>query len=459
MYEEVCLVCGRPTDVDGRIYCSDRCESIDSTSPSISTSSSAVHSPYLHSMNGPSNLADVPALVSSALGSSLAAHRSHKTQANRLSISSSSSSVGCPALFEDDLISNKQSHIALSYARRPSTTNNRSTIPLLHRRSSSTSSPPASSRSFSQSVSSRFLTTDDDYSDAPPASVSSVSSARSHSRRERPHSSLKSRYTDDIDKDETVTSKSKRNRASLPAYFSLLNSTSTSPATGRTPRFPSSLLALSRSLHSSPGTPRVAGPVVDTTIAYAHAQAQARPVPAEMTPRGRGRRHESRARALPGSSRSPNPQPHAHIYSHVQDHAPSRQHGPSTRARLDSVEKVMDWVAQSPVVNALPSSICGRTHTRRRNSSPARSKPRAGTILPGSDMSGLSDALAQSLRVTGAEKAYEKDGEERRGRRRVNELDAPPEGIDTYVAPGYGNGRSGLKARERERARRAMGAL
>ncbi|EMD38069.1 hypothetical protein CERSUDRAFT_113212 [Gelatoporia subvermispora B] len=492
MFEEVCLVCGRPTSVDGRIYCSDQCESIDSTSPSVSTTSSAVPSPYLHSMTNPGNLADVPALMPSALGASLAAHQSRKTQANRLSVSSSSSSVcwsaitddeedSSPALFEDDLmykhdllgpdvgsskssgplgiLLSKQSHIALSYARRPSTTNNRSTIPLLHHRSSSTSSPPTPSRSLSQSVSSPFLMTDDDYSDAPPASVSSVSSARSHSRRERPHSSMRMHQSDDADKDETVTSKPKRNRASLPAYFSLLNSTSTSPATGRTPRFPSSLHALSRSLHSSPGTPRVAGPVVDTTMAYAHAQTRA--VPAEMTPRGRGRRHESRARAS-STSRSPSPQPHVHAHSHAahaRDHAAAR-HGPSMRARLDSVEKVKDWVAQSPVVNvALPSSIRGRTHAHRRNSSPARSKPRPAIILADSGVSGLSEAIAQSLRVTDTEKALEMSEDDRRGRRKANELDVPPVGVDHQVAPGYGNGRSGLRARGRDREHRAVGAL
>ena len=42
---------------------------------------------------------------------------------------------------------------------------------------------------------------------------------------------------------------------------------------------------------------------------------------------------------------------------------------------------------------------------------------------------------------------------DRRGRRRLDELDRPPVGVDNLRAPGFGAGRSGLMARERERGR------
>ncbi|KAI0934655.1 hypothetical protein AcV5_006426 [Taiwanofungus camphoratus] len=500
MYEEVCLLCGKPVNADGRAYCSDECESLDATSPSISTSSSAYPSPYLHSMNGPGNLADVPALVPSALGRSLNASP-YKTHKNRLSVSSSSTSDFAWSTFTDDedddsvspgllsgggedelihksdlfnadvgnaKLSGSLGHIlnrptgsGLSYARRPSSTNNRSTIPLLHRRTSSIamSSPPATGSGFPQSAPAPNSPAEDDFSDAPSASISSVSSAHSYGAHER-RRTRKSRASEgnqsgEQDKEaDTVTSKSGRNRASLPAYFSLLTS-STSPSSTRTQRFPSSLqtlTALTRSFQSSPPTPRVANPILDSTTTYA------RPSGVEATPRGRKRDPDARSTSSRRSAaRSP---PRQLTRDMVAAQGPSPPHrnahiGPQARARIDSVEKVFDWVSNSPVVG---TQVRGRTLTRRNSSPPP--KPSLDTLLGRRESDDQFDvvreALARSLHIhhyvpdNGYESRVLRDGT--RGRRRANEIDEPPMGVDNREAPGFGNGRSGLRARERGRA-------
>ncbi|KAH9950265.1 hypothetical protein B0H21DRAFT_564151 [Amylocystis lapponica] len=492
MYEDVCLCCGRPLSPDGRAYCSDECESIDATSPSISTTSSTYPSPFLPSANG-ANLADIPALVPSALGRSLnaAAYRGHQ---NRLSISSSSNSSAAwsayadeedegaslallaaagedecgynPDLLGPDVGSSKSSgsygplltshrNPGLSYARRPSSTNNRSTIPLLHRRTSSVSDPPKSSGGTSGSAPAPFY--EDDASDVPSASISSASSAQSHGRvLRRSRKSVGDAVSpEDENNAETVSAKTKRNRASLPAYFSLLTS-STSPSASRTQRFPSSLrtlTSLSRSLQSSPPTPRIANPILDPITAYAHAQTHARSSGVEATPRGRGRKREPNARSPSSNHRSPyrspprqparaaptSPPPRAYMHAHV---------GPQARARLDSVEKVFDWVSHSPVVNM---QARGRTLTRRNSSPPA--KPRFEMLLADADLDAgsevVQEALVDSLRDATLDGGD--DRERRRGRRRANELDGVRRSPEHRAAPGFGNGRSGLRARERER--------
>ena len=77
-----------------RAYCSDECESQDITSPSISTTSSAHPSPFLRSShNTPSHLAEVPALLPSALGQSFGARKpSHRVRHSESSSSNSSTS-------------------------------------------------------------------------------------------------------------------------------------------------------------------------------------------------------------------------------------------------------------------------------------------------------------------------------------------------------------------------------
>ena len=241
---------------------------------------------------------------------------------------------------------------------------------------------------------------------------------------------------EDAEKEDTVTGKKRRNRASLPAYFSLLVSTSTTP---RSHKGVSALSMLSRSLHSSssPPTPRVAHPVVDTTTAFAVAQparvSKARTQIPETAPRGRSKRRDPDGRSS-SSRRSPSrsPRPRAHVHQSAQ-----------ARARLDSMEKVADWVAHSPVVAA--GVRAARQLAQRRNSSPPP--------LPKFEKMDLRDTDVEfdAGYVGGAVEFEEvEQGEERRGRRRTNELDKMPYGADRN-APGYGNGRSGLLSRERGR--------
>ncbi|OBZ75267.1 hypothetical protein A0H81_04093 [Grifola frondosa] len=454
MFEEVCLLCGRPTSADGRAYCSDECESQDTTSPSISTTSSAYPSPHLQSsMNAPGNLAEVPALVSSALGHSLTSLEGYKTHnRNRRSISSSStSSLGWSALDDEeddsvnlafnlgsedefncnpemsgaDVCSLKSAgsyghllhpHSALSYARRPSTTNNRSTIPMLHRRTSSNSIPASAAKGVSRSV--PYYSTEDD-SDVPSTSISSFSSARSNGRRDR-HlqmtSDTASQEESEREKDSESISRSKRNRTSLPAYFSLLSMTNPSSVHSR--RSPSSLQtlsAISKSLQSSPPTPRLANPLADTATAFlqtqAQAQAQARASPQDVEPscRGRSQRRDPGGRS---SSSRQSPSPSRRQPSRASAVSPCLHHiGPHTRARLDSMEKVIDWVAHSPVLEKMLDADSGVEF----------------------------GALEQQAVVD----LDDDEGYDVRGRRRVDELDDSPDGLGRD-APGFGNGRTRL---------------
>ncbi|KAI0371692.1 hypothetical protein BV20DRAFT_941277 [Pilatotrama ljubarskyi] len=491
MYEEVCLLCGRPVLADGRPYCSDECESLDVTSPSISTTSSPQPSPLLHSTANASGVpSEVPALLPSALGHSLReARRSHRIRHSESS--SSNSSVSWSALeddYDDDAAnpalysagtddefaiypdyasaepgSSKPSSYSLyrnprsslAYVRRPSSTNNRSLIPMLHHRGSSVSTP--SSNGMSRSVP-QCCSTEDDSSDVPSACASSVS-GRSRRRSGRKSTDSVPHVTDDSEreKDDTVTGKNRRNRASLPAYFSLL--ASTSPASARSQKSLSSLQTLSmvsRSLQSSssPPTPRLAKPVVDMTTAFATAQqsrvSKSYVVTADVAPRGRSRQRDPDGRSSSSrrsSSRSPGARAQPHRSAHV-------------RARLDSMEKVADWVAQSPVVAAsvriARQQVQQHPHQRRNSSPPP---------LPKFEKLHLRDAGIDidASHSNSAVEEFEEDDEfggsamsgSRRGRRRPDELDTAPPGVDRN-APGFGNGRSGLLARERTRGRTAI---
>ena len=417
------------TSSSSRVYCSDECESLDSASPSISSAaSSAYASPYLPSMkNAPGNL-DVPALVPSALG-----HRA------RYSISSSSNSSTAWELATDEVeadayVPNEHYHdmlsaegqkspSALMYARRPSTTNHRSTVPTLHRHTSAASSS-VSSAGLSHGMSSPFYAyTEDDTSSL------CISELSLHEEA------------------DTASARRKAKRTSLPAYFSLLQGSSVSsvpaasPSTtsshARRPGVPSALQAISRSLQASPTTPKVSHATV--TISNAETQAHIPSLAASTSTarqpepqRGRGRHRERDADIRSASSRrstarSPPRQ--------------QRQLSAAQRARLDSVEKVAEWVSASPVL-AAPHG-----HTRR-NSSPQR-KPRFDFV----------EALTRGLKGCAVD-SEDDDADERRvvereqyertlrGRRRVEELDE----AQMQDAPGLGSGRSGLMARERGRA-------
>ncbi|EKM55061.1 uncharacterized protein PHACADRAFT_255400 [Phanerochaete carnosa HHB-10118-sp] len=416
MFEEteVCIQCGRP--VDGRIYCSDECESLDSASPSLSSATSSVHpSPSVTSMKS-SNL-DIPALVPSMLG-----HRP------RYSLSSSSaSSAGWSSVTTDDddddpyvyteqidmLADGSKSPGYLSglvYARRPSATNHRSIVPTVHRHTSAVSSS-ASSSGVSRGLPSPFYASTED--DASSVCISELSL-----------------HEDD------ASARRKAKRTSLPAYFSLLQSSSVKPSSGLTAssprRTPSTLQAISRSLHASPTTPTVSHATVVLTNAEAHIESTT----TSPISRGRGRRRERDSDIRSSSSRRSTAR------------SPPRHLSAAQRARVDSIEKVAEWVSSSPVIALAPG---------RRNSSPQR-KPKYEFV----------EALTRGLRDCAfASSSEDDDGEAKtdvsredmdrtiRGRRRMDELDE----VLPAGAPGYGNGRSGLKARERGRgvASRAIG--
>ncbi|KAH8106875.1 hypothetical protein BXZ70DRAFT_903686 [Cristinia sonorae] len=460
-----------------QVYCSDECESLDATSPSASASSSAYPSPYLRStMNAPGNLADIPPLVPSALGGSKA-HRGHRAQ---YSISSSStSSAGWSALSDEEdedasyphvniegensfvpegygegsLKSSLHPHSALLYARRPSTTNHRSTIPLLHKRASSTSSPLTAPVKSPLRVPLSSPTAEDDLSDVPPMSLSSsVSSTRSRKDTVRPaKKDTVSASAHDASEDPTVSNKRRtRNRTSLPAYFSLLQMSPSSPPTSQSSSSSNSrqaLANLSQSLRASPATPRLAHPLLHT--AHAHAEPASRSATTvETTPRGRFERRNPETRSISGRrslGRSPPRQPSR---TKASSPSPCRHHPPlgsQARARLDSVEKVFEWVSNSP------SHLRGRTVTRRNSSPPAKPNKRELAKDTGAVRDLYTRCMQQAV-LDDEEMQRPRRKEDIRGRRTTGELDDLETNPD---APGYGNGRSGLKTRERQRGRTA----
>ena len=358
---------------------------------------------------------DVPALVPSVLG-----HRA------RHSISSSSNSSTTwsavtdeeeadPYIYAEqpypDMLSAEPPkspgyQSGLFYARRPSTTNHRSTVPTLHRHTSAASSS-VSSLGVSHGMPSPFYaSTEDDTSSV------CISELSLH------------------DETDAAAARRKNKRTSLPAYFSLLQGSSVSSTSAASPsgatnhrRVPTALQAISRSLQASPTTPKVTHATVDLTQAVSTFESVAAPA----TTRGRGRHRERDPDVRSASSRR----------STARSPPRQRQLSAAQRARLDSVEKVVEWVSASPVVGAAPSA--------RRNSSPQR-KPRYEFV----------EALTRGLKGCAIESDVEDEEEEEReeyektmrGRRRVNELDEPLR----YDAPGLGNGRSGLRGRERGRA-------
>lgn len=412
--------------VNRQIYCSDECSNLDAVSPSVSSSSSALSSPHMDYAIG----GEVPALVPSALGSALSSYQGR----NRYSVSSSSaSSVSWSTLTdeEDNLSvgiedeysnypgssdaqssiyegSSKSSSIihvpqpsrssALSYARRPSATNHHSTIPQLHRRTSS-----SSSSGFAQGI---------------PQSAPSIQSPKTADHYLAFGVGEHDHYYSEADREQekaTVSPKTKRtrNRASLPAYFSLLQMSSpqrTSPVSSST------------NTNASPPTPKMtlaAGPATAASQPKLLMSPSSPPAAVEATPRGRQR--------IAGSSRSSRRSQHSRSHSHSRN--PSRPPPPQfniRRGRLDSrssVEQVFDW-SSGPMHRGRP--------TVRRNSSP----------LPKTFFDDSSAVLSgsENNRTRG-----------RRGRVALNELEGM--GFNTE-APGFGNGRSGLVHRKLETSAR-----
>ncbi|KAH0830646.1 hypothetical protein J3R83DRAFT_2101 [Lanmaoa asiatica] len=397
MFEEICLTCSRQLPDDSRAYCSDECEALDvHNSPSISSASSALSSPHIdHTLGG-----EVPALVPSALGNALGSFRKR----DRYSTSSSSSSVSWsiftdaeddePVVGIDDdsgyeadsveggidaSIRSVGSHhsaklSSLMYTRRPSATNHHSMIPLLHRRTSSSSS-----------LNHIPSPTDDE--------LDFTHEASHHGRHELPV------LAREPEKDRsTVTSKTKksRNRASLPAYFSLLQISSPQ----RTQVLPPPGNTVSHNPRPSPPTPKLASLLTASGLRST----------LESTPRGRRR----------------DPEPPQYTDSRSRSRTRQSTMAPESRGCQDSrgsVEQVFDWSC-APLPRGRP--------TARRNSSPL---PKMVLCMQEFEDPALVASIAHN---------------ERRGRYRTHELEGRGSSRD---APGLGNGRSGLKERERTAGR------
>ncbi|KAF9469271.1 hypothetical protein BDZ94DRAFT_368359 [Collybia nuda] len=408
MFEEICLVCGKYLQEDGQAYCSEDCQSLDTSSPSISSASSALSSPNLgYAVGG-----DVPALVPSVLGSALHkyTHRSREYYVSSSSASSTSWSaltdeedndvaVGITGEYSfhdsgDSLYegSSKSPNFtysmrpsALSYTRRPSGINNHSTVPHLHKRTSSGHVHEIPRSAPLQS----HLSTDDDgaYSDF----------------------GLSSRDESDADvqssKDASTSSRSKRtrNRASLPAYFSLLQMSNPSDDKRSSPVSSSSGNTIAR---RSPPTPKVplAGLSHASLVSHATPRGRRR-APGEVPDGGRSI-SSSKSRSRPRNA--------------LPDFSPR-----PFRERLDSkasIEKVLDW-------SSAPGLARGRATIRRSSS------PTPKMILSAIPLEDHSRAVVSGNRVDAhfPRKA--------RGRAKAEEFDEE--------APGFGNGRSGLLDRER----------
>lgn len=426
MFEEICLTCSKHLPDDryfppplpawssltfsfySRAYCSDECENLDMyNSPSISSASSALSSPYLDYAPG----GEVPALMPSALGTALS---NGFQKRGGHSVSSSSTSSASWSIFSD---AEDEGHTSvgieddppyegdgldvgvssdgfarsaaflhppkssgLSYARQPSSTNNRSTIPLLHRRTSSTSS------SGFRHVPSSAEGDADSMSDVP----------RSF-HEEKPS---------EQDYNLTLTSKPKksRNRASLPAYFSLLQVSS--PQRSSPPLSSSSGNTVSLSARGSPPTPKLASLLAISAL---------RPT-GEATFRGRRRQ--------PDMSRSSRSDSRSRSRTRQQTLVPGPRERQDSRS---SVEQVFDWTC-APLPRGRPSV--------RRNSSPLPKIMSQFEEMP---------FVVSSINET----------RERRGRFKREELGGP----SSRDAPGYGNGRSGLREREVERQRAVAAGL
>ena len=402
-----------------RAYCSDDCENNDMYSPSISSSSSVLSSPQLgYALGG-----DVPSLMPSALGSAL----KNYTVKNSYSVSSSSSASsaswslftdeedqeanpqysssseydGPDAIFDSNMkvqnLINFVNPSALSYTRIPSSTNNQSLVPQVKPRSSS-----RHVRGFPRSVPIQPHVPDD-----------GASSDADFSSNEPLDSD--SEINSNSDRDDLITAKTKRsrNRASLPACFSLLQLMSPLKPIRSSPISSSSENATVR---QSPPTPRVPSKRPGSTLEISPTV-----VPLSSlhdTPRGRRREagHSSCGNRSGNSSRSSSRRPrrsHADDSPHCADH--HARHSP----------RRVDWPAQE---FALP--IRGRL-TIRRSSSPLSRM--------------ISDSMSAELRSTGSNPFGSRSRPRPRGRTRVEDLEGIGSSID---APGYGSGRTGLLNRE-----------
>lgn len=389
-------------------------------SPPISSSSSVLSSPQLGYTPG----GEVPSLMPSALGSAL----KRSTTKSRYSVSSSSSASW--SIFTDDedqdpnhpysSSSSVYSHdapdplsepnvkvqnfinsvnaSALSYTRIPSGTNNHSLVPQVKHHSSSRHVRGFPIKSLVLPDDGASSASDADFSSNDPLDSDSEANANSQS---------------DV---RLVTAKTKRsrNRASLPACFSLLQiASSLKPI--RSP--PVSSSSGNATVHQSPPTPKVPskrpGSILDISPTI---------VPLSSlydTPRGRRREagHSSCGnRSNSSHSSSRRRRLHADDSLRPTDHPD----GPSR-------ERLFDWSGEGF------APIRGRLNVRRSSSPLSRKTP---------------DTTNAELRPIGGTQIGRSRPRLIKGRARVEQAD----GVGSLLeAHGCRNGRSGVVDRERAR--------
>jgi hypothetical protein len=492
MFEDCCLACGRVLRDDGyvsfsfsplpptpsssspRPYCSgDDCHSKDSTSPSVSSTSSAYSSPNFGYATG----GDVPPLLPSALGYAFSTHTR-----DRNSISSSSASSTAWSLTDEDeddsalavysdrefdssydgipksphyTSSNNSSQ--LFYARLPSGTNNRNAYTHLHHRTSSSSfsaqsapksipirSPPSTEdeASFSDGLSSR----EDDEELLYSMDIAGRSTSDySQTDDDEPSPRLETKL------DDTLTKKTKRsqNRASLPAYFSLLQM----PSNESQPRnsMASSGQTITAYTRHSPATPKLSLSGLSTSGLPMSSLTAPPTAVMHSIPRGRRRTalHFSDSRT---SSRDPSGRSSSRSRPRTRARQSSAIHAsevPFQRANAstlpvaphdapESSSPVFDWALVSSEARA---AARGRTIVRR-NSSP----PPAKVTMSAEDFS-FEEVVSRQQRGNSSPTRERKS----RGRYKVTELDGMGGTVD---APGFGHGRSGLLDREHRKTER-----
>ncbi|KAF9484686.1 hypothetical protein BDN70DRAFT_928160 [Pholiota conissans] len=432
MFEEICLVCGKHLKDDGRAYCSDDCQNSDLSSPSISSSSSALSSPNIGYAAG----GDVPALMPSALGTALNLYAGRSKQYGS---SSSASSASWSILDDDDDdtaqhyvrgdhayhdatdplfdISSKSPNFvyainpaALSYARRPSGTNTHSTVPHLHHRRLSSGSSSSHVRGIPRSAPLSSATRDDDYSiyDYPFSSADSLDMEDTENHSEKDWGDLKPKYPG------SIKSKRSRNRASLPACFSLLQMSSPGKDFRASPVLSSSGNTIAR---VSPPTPKLP---ISTGLSLVHPAPSVPPQSLHSTPRGR--RHEADNSRSSRRSGSPDE---------------SRSRSRARRIPVAESPKLIErnfWDVEDCGDGLFQLPRRGRKATRRNSSPPAFDTVHRRSM----------DADRSRSRSGSANRP--------RGRARVEDLG----NAMSSEAPGYGNGRSGLVHRERGMARIAL---
>lgn len=338
----------RTENVLSEAYCSASCEGRDAASTPTSSSSSAFPSPMVHCADGE----DVPALVPSALGLAL----QNYSDGNRDSVSSSSASSKSWDALEDDQeednvrveddysyhgdnsdsrdsmydTSSQSSYTTkrtgLSYARRPSNTNNHSALPSPHHQRASSR---MKLRHISQSVPNTLPIDGDDESESAASSPSADNEGTTISQRR----------------------KKVRGRGSLPNYFALLQM-STSPEKSR------NVPGVSKpSLRPNPSPPKVPQVVTPPTNNI---------MPRSIWDIARGRQeHDGIV-----SSRSVSSSPPARS---------GMQRARFLEDKLSALEPSGSQVRPGSFLGKGHETTMDRGRPRRRNSSPPRQLPPSST--------------------------------------------------------------------------------